>query len=184
MIAADYIAIGAACLFAVFGAVLGFGRCLRILNKGITGKVITLVVTYFIFGIVITMDQTKAAQAKFVEFLQSKDNAFCNFLVTIRAETILTGIIVFVAVMILQLIVVNVIAGILSADGKGVKLFNSILGVALGVAECIALALIVLEVLYLVGGGADGNMVETLKGSFFSLDKIYLDNPLSAIFRI
>ena len=51
-------------------------------------------------------------------------------------------------------------------------------------AEFIALAIIVLEVAYLVGGGADGAMAENLKGSFFSLDKIYLNNPLSAIFRI
>ncbi len=184
MIGADYLAIGGACLFAVLGAALGFGRSLKVLNKGITGRIITLVIAYFLFGIIISLDQTKSAQAKFVEYLKSQNNGFCDFLVTIRVETILTAVCIFVAVMLVQLLVVNVLAGILESKTGGVRVLNSILGVLLGVAEFIALAIIVLEVAYLVGGGADGAMAENLKGSFFSLDKIYLNNPLSAIFRI
>ncbi|MCI6734365.1 MAG: hypothetical protein PUI31_00760 [Clostridia bacterium] len=149
-----------------------------------TGKIITLVITYFLLGIVIGMDQTKQAQANFIEFLKSKNNGLCNFLITIRIETILTAVIVFIAVMILQLIVVNVLAGLLSIDGAGAKFFNSILGVLLGVAECAALVLIVLEAMYIFGGGAESVNLESLKGSFFGLDTIYLNNPLSAIFRI
>ena len=120
-----------------------------------TGKIVTLVITYFLLGIVIGMDQTKQAQANFIEFLKSKNNGLCNFLITIRIETILTAVIVFIAVMILQLIVVNVLAGLLSIDGAGAKFFNSILGVLLGVAECAALVLIVLEAMYIFGGGAE-----------------------------
>ena len=116
------------------------------------------------------MDQTKQAQANFIEFLKSKNNGLCNFLITIRIETILTAVIVFIAVMILQLIVVNVLAGLLSIDGAG--------------AECAALVLIVLEAMYIFGGGAESVNLESLKGSFFGLDNIYLNNPLSAIFRI
>ena len=121
---------------------------------------------------------------RFVEFLKSKDNGFCNFLITIRIETILTAVIVFVVVMILQLIAVSVLAGLLSIEGKVVKFFNSILGVLLGVAVCAALTLVVLEAMYLIGGGAENASLESLKGSFFGLDNIYLNNPLSAIFRI
>ena len=149
-----------------------------------TGKIVTLVITYFLLGIVIGMDQTKQAQANFIEFLKSKNNGLCNFLITIRIETILTAVIVFIAVMILQLIVVNVLAGLLSIDGAGAKFFNSILGVLLGVAECAALVLIVLEAMYIFGGGAESVNLESLKDSFFGLDNIYLNNPLSAIFRI
>ena len=184
MVTADYIVIGGACLLAIFGALLGFGRCLKILNKGVTGKIGTLVITYFLLGIVIGMDQTQQAQNRFVEFLKSKDNGFCNFLITIRIETILTAVIVFVVVMILQLIAVSVLAGLLSIEGKVVKFFNSILGVLLGVAVCAALTLVVLEAMYLIGGGAESVNLESLKGSFFGLDNIYLNNPLSAIFRI
>lgn len=184
MIGADYFAIGGACLFAVLGAALGFGRCLKILNKGITGRIITLVITYFLFGIIISMDRTKSTQASFIEYLKSKNNSFCDFLVTIRIEIILTGVCVFIAVMLVQLLVVNVLAGILESKTKGVRLLNSMLGVLLGVAEFIALAIIVLEIAYLVGGGEEGVMAENLKGSFFGLDNVYLNNPLSAIFRI
>ena len=141
-----------------------------------TGKIVTLVFTYFLLGIVIGMDQTKQAQANFIEFLKSKNNGLCNFLITIRIETILTAVIVFIAVMILQLIVVNVLAGLLSIDGAGAKFFNSILGVLLGVAECAALVLIVLEAMYIFGGGAESVNLESLKGSFFGLDNIYLNN--------
>ena len=119
-----------------------------------------------------------------MEYLKSQNNGFCDVLVTIRVETILTAVCIFAAVMLVQLLVVNVLAGILESKTGGVRVLNSILGVLLGVAEFIALAIIVLEVAYLVGGGADGAMAENLKGSFFSLDKIYLNNPLSAIFRI
>ncbi len=184
MIGADYFAIGGACLFAVLGAALGFGRCLRVLNKGIIGRVITLAITYFLLGIIVSMEQTKSAQAKFVEYLQAQNNGFCEFLLKIRIEIVLTAVCVFIAVMLLQLLVVNVLAGILESKTGGIKLLNSILGVILGVAASIALVLIVLEVAYLVGGGAEGTMAENLKDSFFGLDKIYLDNPLSAIFRV
>ncbi len=183
MIGADYLAIGGACLFAVLGAALGFGRSLRVLNKGLVGRAITLVITYFLLGIIISMEQTKSAQANFVEYLQAQNNAFCNFLIKIRIEIVLTAVCVFIAVMLVQLLVVNVLAGILESQTGGIKLLNSILGVLLGVAGFIALVIIVLEVSYLVGGGAEGAMAENLKGSFFGLDKIYLDNPLSAIFR-
>ncbi len=184
MITADYIVIGGACLLAVLGATLGFGRCLKILNKGVTGKIATLVITYFLLGIVLEMDQTKQAQANFVEFLKGKDNGVCDFLVTIHIETIVTAVIVFIAVMLLQLIAVNVLAGLLSVDGAVAKIFNSVLGVLLGVVECAALVLIVLEGMYLFGGGAENAMLESFKGSFFGLDNIYLSNPLSAIFRL
>ena len=62
MISADYWVIGGACVFAVLGAALGFGRGLRMLSKGVLGKIAAVIFAYYIFGIILTLDVTKTGE--------------------------------------------------------------------------------------------------------------------------
>lgn len=183
MVSADYWVVGGACVFAVLGAALGFGRGLKMLSKGVLGKIAAVVFAYYLFGIVLTLDVTKTAQTNFITFLEGKDNWFCRFLITIRIETILTGVVVFLLSMLLISLVVNILAGILDGEGGVLKGLNCILGVVLALAEFIALVLLILLILKLISG-TNTDIADSLQGSFFRLDKIYDDNPLSAFIRV
>ena len=63
------------------------------------------------------------------------------------------------------------------------KGLNCILGVVLALAEFIALVLLILLILKLISG-TNTDIADSLQGSFFRLDKIYDDNPLSAFIRV
>lgn len=182
MITVDYLVIACACVFAVVGAAMGFGRCLRVLNKGVVGRIVTVIVTYYLLGIVLTLDVTKNAQIKFIEFLTAKNNGLCDFLLIIKSEVIVVALVVFFAVMLIQTLITSVVSAILGSQGKGVKLLNGALGAALSLVEFIALLLLVLEVVYLFSG-AESEIYGKFVGSYFGLDEIYLNNPLSVLVK-
>ena len=180
MIVMDYIFIGVGILFAIIGLLLGFGKQLKILTSGIFGIIISIVVCYFIFGFVLNLGFVQTLLESFREKVAASDNGFMRFLLTIRIDVIALAIVLFLIVQIVRIIIVAIIKGVMEANNPVLKVINRTLGLLLGVAVFLALMLIVMQIIYL-SQGTDGEIYAKLEGSFFRLDRIYLNNPLNAV---
>jgi hypothetical protein len=181
MILADFIAIGAVLLFTLIGAGIGFGRYLDILTRGIIGKIISVIVCYFLFGIVLDWGFVQDLLSKFVGYLQSNDNFICNILLKIRIDLIVFAIVLFIVVQILRKIATALVCNIFEIDFFAIRLVNKLLGVVLSLATLVILALIVLQLLTYGGAETVQNITNSLSGSAFGLDKLFVENPLNSI---
>lgn len=181
MILADYIAIGLVLLFGTIGTIVGFGKGLKFFTKGIIGILISVVVCYFLLGIVLNFGFVQKLTLRFVDYLGCKDNAFCKFLLTIRIEIIAVAVALFVLVQILRKLIVLLIAKVMETDNAIIKVINKTFGAVLSIAILIGLALIVMQITYFVIGERGSVWFE---GSFFRLDVVYLNNPLTSIINI
>ena len=178
MVLADFIFIAGLVIFIILGLALGFGKQLSILTKGIFGIIISVVICYFIFGLVYNIPFVQALLEKFKQSLVEKDTAVVKLLLTIRIDIIVYAIALFVIVSIARLIIVAIIKNVMEIDTPVMKIINKVLGLILGVAVFFALGLIVMQIMYL---SSDGAVPEKMVGSFFRIDVIYANNPLTKI---
>ena len=130
---ADLIAIGAVLIVALIGAGLGFGRFLSFLSRGVVGKIISIVVCYFIFGIVLDWPIVKNLLTTFVEFMQAQDNFFCNLLLKIRIDLIAFAIVLFFAVQLLKKVLTALVRWLFEIDFFAIRIVNKVFGVILAV---------------------------------------------------
>ena len=180
MVVMDFVIIGVALLFIILGLVLGFGKILEIFTSGIFGIIISIVVCYFIFGMVMNIPFVQTLLAKFVAKVSGSENAFVKLLLKIRIDAIALGIVLFILVQIVRIIIVAIIKGVMEAESPVMKFINKTLGVIVNVGIAIALMLIVFQIIYMVQG-TEGNVYAAMEGSFFRLDKLYTHNPLNAM---
>ena len=181
MVLVDWIFIAGLLLFALIGLGLGFGKQLSFLTKGIFGVIISVVVCYFIFGLVYQLPFVQALLNKFRESLSSSEKPVVQFLLKIRVDIIAYAVALFVVVSIARLILVAIIKNVMEADTTVMKVINKTLGLVLGVAVFAALGLIALQIVYLSG---DGSVPQGITGSFFKMDYIYTHNPLTVIEKL
>ena len=178
MVLADYIFIAGLLLFIILGLALGFGKQLSILTKGIFGIIISVVICYFVFWLVYNIPFVQSLLAQFKESLAATDKPIVKFLLTIRIDIIVYAVALFIVVTIVRIIVVLIIKNVMEIDTPVMKVINKVLGLILGIAVFIVLGLIVMQIMYLSG---DGTVPEKMTGSFFRLDVIYVNNPLTKI---
>ncbi len=180
MILADYLIIFIVLVVSLIGVLVGFGRGLRILTKGIIGILISIINCYFLFGLIIHIGFVENFMNVIVNGLTNASNWFCDFLLLIRIEIITVAVILFILVTIIRKIVVSIISSIAESDHKVFKIINKSLGALLSVVAFIIIALIVMQIILVIQ--EEGSPIYTFfKGSFFHLDEIYLNNPLSLI---
>ena len=161
---------------------MGFGRWLKILTGGIVGKIISVIICYFLFGIVLDWYFVRALMQKITEALQEDGSWICRVLLTIRLDLIVFGAVLFIAVQLLRKFVVYLIANVMQADNKVISVLNRFLGVILLTAFLAVVMLIVFQIVAWVLG-TDGGFYQSLQGSVFGLDKIFTDNPLNSVFE-
>lgn len=178
MVLADFIFIAGLLLFAIIGAALGFGKQLGILTKGIFGIIISVVVCYFIFGLVYNIPFVQTLLAKFKEALVGTEKPIVNFLLKIRIDIIVYAIALFIVVTIARIIVVAIIKNVMEIETTVMKFINKLFGIVLGVAVFAGIGLIVMQIMALSG---DGTVPEKMNGSFFHLDWVFEHNPLTKI---
>ena len=183
MILADYIFISAATVFGIAGLMIGFGKSLNFMTKGIKGILISIVICYLIFGFVLNLGFVQTLLAKFVAALSSSGNGFVKFLLTIRIDVITLAVVLFALVQIARKIIVSVIENVMEADNVVMRAINKTLGMVLAFALFLGLMLIVGQIIY-AANGAKGVFYEHLKGSFFHLDELYLKNPMTSIIKL
>ena len=176
MITADIIALIVGVVSLGFGALLGFGRSLKVFTKGIFGFVVSLVVCYFIYGIVLDWKVVGDLLEKFHNFLVKKNNFFCDLLITIRIDMIAFYAGLFIIVTLIRVFLVNLICELMSSENKAVRVVNKILGAIFFTFMVCVVALIVFQIL-----SGSSSFGAKLEGSFFKLDKIFKNNPLKSI---
>lgn len=182
MITADIIVIIAFVACIVLGSMFGFGKALRLFTGGAFGVVISIVICYFLFGVVLSWGFVQTLLNKFTTALQDNGSWFCNFLLTIRIDLIVFALVLFFIVQMLRRLVVYIIAHVLETDNKFISVLNRILGVVFLIAFAIVLMLIVFQIIAWVSG-TDGGFYNSVQGSVFGLDKMFVDNPLNAVFE-
>lgn len=182
MLVIDIVAIALVAVFFLLGLGMGFGRGLKFLTGGIFGKIISVVVCYFLFGIVLSWGFVQDLLASFVNALTENGSGICEFLLTIRIEMIVFAIALFVIVQLLRILIVNIVQSVMEIDSVVMRVINKILGVALFLAALIVLALIVFQIIAWISG-TEGGFYQSLQGSIFGLDSVFKNNPLNSVFE-
>ena len=180
MILYDYILIGLVVLGSIIGIIVGFGKGLSILTKGIGGIIISVVVCYFIFGSLLNIRFVSGLLESFRNTLNENGSGFCKFVLAIRVDYIVYAIVLFVVVQILRKIIVGLINKGFSADNVIVKSLNRIFGLILSIAVLCIIVLLGMQ-LYSLIGGVSVETTNIFEGSFFKLDYIFANNPLNSI---
>ena len=180
MLTADTIVliVGIACL--LFGALFGFSRGLRWFTSGVFGIIISIIVTYFLIGVVLKWGFVQDLINKLLTALQGSDSWICKVLLSIHVEIIAVALVIFTVAQILRMILVSVIAKIMEAPNNVMRTINSVLGVVFFLAFALIILLIVFQVAAWTNG-TDGTFYQSLVGSKLGLDAIFRDNPLNSI---
>jgi hypothetical protein len=182
MVLADWIVLGAILLCAVFGIIFGFGKVLKFFTGHIFGVIISIIVCYFIYGIVMSWGVTQTLVANLDDALLA-GNGFTKFLYNIHIETIIVAIVLFVVVQLLRVLIVHIIKDFAELDNKVFKVINKTLGLILMLAIAVMFLLIVFQIFAWIGGTTSQNFADNLAGSFFRLDKLFANNPLNAVIQ-
>lgn len=182
MITADFVLIIIALLAVLCGLVMGFGKTLKLVTRGVIGKIISVVVCYFLFGIVLNMGFVQNLLDKLITALSDNGSGICTLLIKIRIDLIVLAIALFIIVQILRKVLVSLIGDLFEIDKKPVKVINKILGVVLMFAVNAIIILVVMQILAWITG-VDGSVYEFLSGSKLGLDKLFLNNPLNSVFE-
>jgi hypothetical protein len=124
MVLVDYIFIGILVGGLLLGSMVGFSGGLKFFTGGIFGKIISVVVCYFLFGIVLSWDFVQDLLSKFVTMLSEKNTGLTNLLLNIRIDLIVFGAALFVLVQIARRIVVSILAGIFGANNIIMVIIN------------------------------------------------------------
>lgn len=176
----DWIFIGIALVSLVLGALLGFGKLLKIFTGGIIGVLISIVVTYFLLGIVASWGFVQDLLGKLLGLIQNGNNGFTNFLIRIGIEKIILAVILFIVVQILRVIIVHIIKSIVEIDNKVIKVINRVGGAIFFLAIAAALTLIVFHLVKWVGGESAEGFRNSLNG-VLRIQWVYDNNPLMYI---
>ncbi len=183
MIAADFVAIGVILLFTVIGVISGFGKGLKFFTGGIFGKIISVVACYFLFGIVLDWGFVQDLMLRFVNFLTEKDNFFCFILLKVRIDLIGLLVALFFVVLLLKRLVIFLVCKFFEIDNRFMNVLNKFLGAVLYLLAMIVLVLLIFQLISIIGGKLEANLLAHLSESIFGLDKLYLDNPLLSIIK-
>ncbi|MBR1624199.1 MAG: hypothetical protein IJ676_00495 [Clostridia bacterium] len=169
-------------LSVVLGFLLGFGRTLSFLTKGIVGVILSIFFCITFGGMI--------AKIGFVSNLIQKGNdyfgQFAQILAKLNVATWIYYVILFFIAQIIRIIIVRIIKAIFQPKNKESKVYgvrsliNRILGALLFGAFCVLVVYLVMAVLALLTD-VEGvhNLLETLgarKFSFFL--KMYEHNPI------
>lgn len=182
MITADVIAIILTIAFFLGGIMFGFGKTLKLLTDGIVGKIISVVVCYFLFGMVLYLPFVQNLLDKLIFALKENGNFICKILLYIRLDLIVFAVALFFFVQILRKWAVALIKSFFEIDAKPMRILNKVLGAALGLVSLAIFALVAFQIIAWLGG-TEGDFYQSLSGSVFKLDEIFKNNPVNSIFE-
>ena len=178
MVFADIVCIVGIVIFAFLGAIFGFGKMLKFLTSGIFGIIISVVICYFVFGMVYNIPFVQSLLERFKEALVASDKPIVRFFLTIRVDIVVYAIVLFIVVSVARIVIVEIIKHVMEVQTTVMKIVNKTFGVILGVALFVGIGLIVMQIMYWSG---DGTAPEQMAGSSFRLDYIFTHNPMTNI---
>lgn len=183
MILADWIIIGLAVVFCLFGMLFGFGKGLKFFTGGILGFIISIFVCYALGGLIYNFGFVKDLLNSLVSAIDKANNGFCRFLLKIHIEIIIYYIALFIIVTILRIIIVKIIKSIVEIDNMALIIINKTLGVIFFVGIFLMLLMMVFWIVSLIGGRTEANFLLKLSGSKLKLDWFFNHNPFMTIIR-
>ena len=175
----ELITLGVIMLTALSGAISGFGNGLKFFARGWLGRIISIIICYFLFGLVLKIPFVQDLLQKFVATLDG-ETWYLKILKYVRIDMIVFAVVLFFAVQLVKKLVVSLINGLFSINTPFIRVLNKLLGVFIYLFLLLLLVLIVFQIAYLIDG-ADGAIYQNTHGSLFGLDKLYLDNPLNKV---
>lgn len=175
----DLITLGVIMLTALIGAISGFGNGLKFFARGWLGRIISIIICYFLFGLVLKISFVQDLLQKFVATLDD-EKWYLKILKYVRIDMIAFAVVLFFAVQLVKKLVVSLINGLFGINTPFIRVLNKFLGVFIYLFLLLLLVLIVFQIAYLIDG-ADGAIYQKTHGSLFGLDKLYLDNPLNKV---
>ena len=175
----DLITLGVIMLTALIGAISGFGNGLKFFARGWLGRIISIIICYFLFGLVLKIPFVQDLLQKFVATLDG-EKWYLKILKYVRIDMIVFAVVLFFAVQLVKKLVVALINGLFGINTPFIRVLNKLLGVFIYLFLLLLLVLIVFQIAYLIDG-ADGAIYQKTHGSLFGLDKLYLDNPLNKV---
>lgn len=178
MLIADFIAISLVIVVAFIGYKTGVGNVLKFATGGIVGKIISVIVCYFIYGFILELPFVQNLLDAFVNWIASSDSSFVKLLLYIRIDMIAYFAVLFLLVQLARKLVISMLGAIFSLAPA----VDKTLGVALNLAFISAVVLIVFQLSFWILG-ADGGLFPLLDGSLLGLDKLYVNNPLNSIIK-
>lgn len=183
MILADWIVIGLAALFAIFGMLFGFGKGLKIFTGGIFGIIISVIVCYALGGLIYHISFVQKILESFRNVLINNGNGFCKFLLKIQIDIIVYYVALFIVVTILRIIIVRIIKSIVEIDKMFVIVLNKSLGVIFFLGVLSFMLLFVFWIIALIKGPNIADF-PSLAGSKLKLDWLYENNPFTTIVKV
>ncbi len=179
----DWIAIAVVLGSLAIGTLLGFGKQLKIFTGGIIGVLISIVVTYFCFGVVSSWGFVQDIMLRLHEAMENANNGIVDILIKIGIEKIILAVALFIIIQVIRVIIVNIIKGVFEADNVVLRTINRLIGALFMLAVAVMVTLLVFHIIQLIGGGTAESFKENISGSVFKLDWVYENNPLRFIFR-
>lgn len=181
MILADWVALGLAALFCIFGLIFGFGKGLNFFTDGIFGFFISVIVCYALGGIIYNFGFVQDLLDKLRTALSDKNNGLYNFLLNIHIDIIVYYISLFVVVTILRLIAVKIIKNVMEIENVLLIVLNKSLGVILFLGALLMCTFLVFWVISIIGGATESDFRANLEGSLLKIDYLYDNNPFLTI---
>ena len=176
MVLFDFIVLGLALVAIIIGVFAGFHRGMKFIFSGVSGFIVSLLVCYFVFGLVLNIGFVANFCTSLSQSLADNGSGFCNFLLTIRIDLIIVALVVIAIVQLLRIVFVVLIVKAFCEEVYNVSVLSRICGAFLFLVFFAVLILIVFGVLAIFNPIGD-----FLYGSFLKLDVIYEWNPLVAI---
>lgn len=184
MCTADWIAIAVVIVCILFGALLGFGKLLTFLTNKIIGKITALFICYTFGGMLMSLGFIQDFLAWVASLWSRYDNFFCVFLTKIHPEVIVYYTVLFIACIFLIKLIARLVRAILEIKLLPLKIINKVGGAILLTGIGALIWLIVFQIIYWVGGETSLNLLNSLHGSLFGLDKLFLKNPLLGLVKV
>lgn len=184
MCTADWIAIGVVLGCILLGALLGFGKLLTFFTNKVFGKITALFICYTFGGMFMSIGFVHDLLVKIASLWSGSDNFFLIFLTKIHPEIIIYYILLFIAVFWLIKLLALLAKAILEIKVLPLKIINKTAGAILMTGTGILIGLLVFQVIYWVGGETAAEFLNSLHGSLFGLDKLFLNNPLLGLIRV
>ena len=178
MILADWIVIAVVAGCLLFGSLIGFGRGLKFFTSGIFGFIISVFLCYCFGGIILKLQFVQDMLNNFSTLWADKEGFFFDFLTKVHIEIVVYYIVLFIVAQIVRIVLVKCLKHIVEAKFFVAKIINKVLGAALFAGMGALIGLVALQIIYWIGGGTAENLMNSLNGSFFKLDLLFLNNPL------
>lgn len=173
----DWIFLGVLLVVAIIGALLGFGKVLKFLTKGIIGLIISVFLCYTFGGIILDWPFVSGMLADLASHWSN-----IGFLSLIRLEIIIYYIGLFLVFTLLRILIVGLIGHISESDLLVMKIFNKVGGALLFTLLAFLLLFFVFQIIHWIGGNTAANFSSLLEMNCNAIVRpIYEGNPMNAL---